>query len=179
MKTKILLTSFQTWLPHQKSNSSDDLLAEIQKLNYSHDFSLSFLRNLPVNVELASKMLIAEIERTQPDVIICCGMAEKRDKLTLESNASCHDNCLYTSVNLAELTEKLTTAQTSHDAGKFVFEGLYYQILKYIQSKNIITHCLFAHIPLLHHSNLSVILEDFHYMFFWFKSNLLKKVNNC
>ena len=77
MQTKILLSSFSTWLPHQKSNSSDDLLAEIQKLN-DDSISLFFLRNLPVDVQLASQQVIAEVERIQPDVVMCCGMAEKK-----------------------------------------------------------------------------------------------------
>ena len=34
MADKILLTSFDTWLPYQKSNSSDDLLNEIS-INYT------------------------------------------------------------------------------------------------------------------------------------------------
>ncbi len=151
------------------------LLAKIQKLNYSHYISLFFLRNLPVDIELASERLIAEIEHIQPDVIICCGMAEKREKLTLESNASCQDDCLYTSIDLAELTKKLMVTEISHDAGKFVCEGLYYQVLKYIQSQDMSIHCIFAHIPLLKYPDLlGLILEDFHYIFFWFKSKLSK-----
>jgi pyroglutamyl-peptidase len=65
MNGKILLTSFQTWLPHQTSNSSDDLLEEIAKLDISP--SLTFLRQLPVDVSEASQLVIAKIEELQPD----------------------------------------------------------------------------------------------------------------
>ncbi|MEM8828253.1 MAG: peptidase C15 [Cyanobacteria bacterium P01_G01_bin.19] len=166
MKPKILLTSFQTWLPHQKYNSSDEILAQIQKLNSSSYASLYFLRHLPVNVELASQKLIAEIEYIQPDVIICCGMAEKRDKLTIESNACCCQECLYTAVDLTELCKKLVVTEISHNAGKFVCEGLYYQVLKHIQSQRRKTVCIFVHIPLLENLHPDLVLRDFHLMFF-------------
>lgn len=166
MKIKILLTSFQTWLPHQKSNSSDDLLIAIQKLDYSRYVDLLFLRNLPVDTELASQQVITEIARLNPDLIICCGMAEKRDKLTIESNASCEDECLHTSIDLIELTKKLMVTEISHDAGKFVCEGLYYRVLKHIQSQSLDCHSIFVHVPLLENSHLGLILRDFHFIFF-------------
>ena len=178
MKTKqikILLTSFQTWLPHQKSNSSDDLLKVIQKLDYSRYVDLFFLRNLPVDIELASQQVIGEIDRLHPDLIICCGMAEKRDKLTIESNASCEDRCLHTAIDLIELTKKLTVTEISHDAGKFVCEGLYYNVLKYIQFQDSNCHSIFVHVPLLKNNNLALILRDFHFIFWFF---ILKIKNN-
>lgn len=67
MSRKILFTSFTTWLPHQKSNSSDDLLQAISPLR---DRDL-FLRLLPVDIELASKSAISKIAELQPDIIIC------------------------------------------------------------------------------------------------------------
>ena len=170
MRTKILLTSFQTWLPHQKTNSSDDLLAKIQQFDHSKYLSLFFLRNLPVNIELASQQVIAEIERIEPDVVVSCGMAENRFKLTIESNASCKNECLYTAINLAELIQKLIATEVSHDAGKFVCEGLYYQILKYIKSQPAKIDCIFIHVPLLDRSRLNLILRDFNYILFWLKS---------
>ncbi len=53
MKKRILLTSFDTWLKDQQSNSSDDLLLEVTKLELLPDY-LTFLRQLPVDVQLAS-----------------------------------------------------------------------------------------------------------------------------
>ena len=52
MTQKVLLTSFQTWLEHQKSNSSDDLLNTISSSKiYNHESnSLFFLRQLPVDI---------------------------------------------------------------------------------------------------------------------------------
>ena len=159
-KIKILLTSFQTWLPHQTSNSSDDLLAEIQQSNYTSVAKLFFLRNLPVNIERATHKTITEINRIQPDVIMCCGMAQRRNKLTIESNASCGNECLYTSVDLTELIKLLTVTEISDDAGKFVCEGLYYQVLKYIRAQHRDLPCIFVHVPLLE-VDRQEILQDF------------------
>ena len=157
---KLLLTSFQTWLPHQKSNSSDDLIAIVEK--QPCDFaSLFCLRQLPVNIEQASKKAIATIEQIQPDGIICCGMAESRKYLTIESNAVYKDQCLYTSINLPDLVDLLTDTTISNDAGKFVCEGLYYQVLNYIQFSQKHIPCLFVHVPKLNSSNLQIIQQDF------------------
>lgn len=180
MKPKILLTSFQTWLPHHISNSSDDLLVKIQKRDYSLLASLFFLRNLPVDIELASQTTIKKIEDINPDVVICCGMAEKRNKLTVESNASCRDECLYTAVDLVKLIRLTTITEVSSDAGKFVCEGLYYQILKYIQLQNKHIYCIFVHVPLLR-KNTGLIEKDFSSLIEYFGQeikNQIKKSRN-
>ncbi|MEH2412897.1 MAG: hypothetical protein V7K36_29835 [Nostoc sp.] len=64
MKKRILLTSFDIWLKDQQSNSFDDLLFEVTKLDLiPHD--LSFLRQLPVDVQLASTQVIEQINAIQ------------------------------------------------------------------------------------------------------------------
>ena len=160
MKPKLVLTSFQTWLPHQKSNSSDDLLNLIQKQQFN-SVSLSFLRQLPVNVERASQKAIAAMQKIQPHGVICCGMAESRRHLTIESRAFYQADCLTTKVNLEELVQRLLFTTISHDAGKFVCEGLYYQVLKYIQVAENSLPCIFVHVPLLTQSNLDIVKKDF------------------
>ena len=165
MKAKILLTSFQTWLPHQKSNSSDDVLKIIQSQNYSF-VSMFFLRNLPVDIELASKKTISAIATVKPDAIICCGMAEKRNNLSIESNATYQNKCLYTAVDLVKLSNNLLATEISHDAGKFVCEGLYYHVLNYIQSYKKDMSCIFVHVPLLTEERLGLIRQDFYHILF-------------
>jgi len=161
MKSKILLTSFRTWLPHQKSNSSDDLLEIFQQQN-NESLRLSFIRHLPVDTDLASQRVIRAIENTKPNAVVCCGMAESRTRLTIESSAFRQEKCLRTSIDLKRLKSLLGNTEISHDAGKFVCEGLYYQILQYI-IKSKISHisCLFIHVPLLSYSNLELIQKDF------------------
>lgn len=199
MNGKILLTSFQTWLPQQTSNSSDDLLEEIAKLDISP--SLSFLRQLPVDVSDAASCVISKIEELQPDAIICCGMAAGRNILTVESCATCIDAldyislCSYflsigrifdfknlqyllsliskeislqdeillsTSVDLEKLLAGLVATEISYDAGKFVCEGLYYEILKYLGNGKRNACCIFVHVPVLTPENLPIIVADFH-----------------
>ncbi|MBE9094598.1 peptidase C15 [Tychonema sp. LEGE 07203] len=159
MTTKILLTSFDTWLPHQESNSSDDLLAKIS-LDKSLP-SLTFLRKLPVDFELAPTLAIAQINQIQPDTIICCGMAESRQKLTVESCACCDTDILKTTVNLEALVADLAATEISHEAGKFVCEALYYEVLKHICDSQIPTQCVFVHVPILTPDNTDKIVADF------------------
>lgn len=166
MANKILLTSFDTWLPHQKSNSSDDLLIELSKLaedKFCHFTlsSLTLLRQLPVDIELASCCVIPKINELQPDSIICCGMAERRLKLSVESNANCGTSVLKTLVNLNELVAGLDGIEISYDAGKFVCEGLYYSILKYLRDRDLNTPCIFVHVPILTQEKFAEIITNF------------------
>ncbi len=155
----ILLTSFQTWLPHQKSNSSDDLLAEVAKLeSFSH--SLTFLRHLPVDISQASERAIAKINELQPDIIICCGMAESRRQLSVESNASQGDTVLHNPVDFDRLLDSSIRTTISHNAGKFVCEGLYYSVLNHLQKNDLKKHGLFIHVPVLTRNNIAEVLTD-------------------
>jgi pyroglutamyl-peptidase len=160
MHKKILLTSFQTWLPHQISNSSDDLLAKIQDEAFL-SASLTFLRQLPVDISLSIQKAIATIQVLQPDVVLCCGMAESRERLTIESNATWDEEQIYTSVNLERLISQLFYTYISHDAGKFVCEGLYYRVLKHLRQFNPQSHCLFVHVPVINEANSNKLLIDF------------------
>lgn len=159
MSNKILLTSFNTWLPHQLSNSSDDLLNELAKLDTS--LFLTFLRLLPVDIELASCCVIAKINELQPNVIICCGMAESRFSLSIESTATCGEMVLTTPVNLPQLVIDSVGIEISNDAGKFVCEGLYYSVLQYIIEQQLNIDCVFVHVPILTEQNLASTVRDF------------------
>lgn len=160
MTAKILLTSFDTWLPHQKSNSSDDLLAKISQIKSLPD-SLTFLRKLPVDFQLAPNLAIAQINQLQPDTIICCGMAESRQKLTVESCACCDSDILKTVVNLEPLVADLAATEISQEAGKYVCEALYYAVLKHIFDAQLATKCIFVHVPILTSENTDKIITDF------------------
>ncbi|MBA2749098.1 MAG: peptidase C15 [Tatlockia sp.] len=157
MNRKLLFTSFTTWLPHQKSNSSDDLLQEIFDL---HEQNL-FLRQLPVDIALASNLAIAKITELQPDIIICCGMAESRSQLTIEAKASYRDDILNPQVNLQQLIAGINGIEISYDAGKFVCEGLYYSILKHLEIYQLSSYCIFVHIPILGEDNLAEVKNSF------------------
>ena len=160
MTNKILLTSFDTWLPHHKSNSSDDLLAKISQIQ-SLPYSLTFLQKLPVDSELAPNLAIAQINQLQPDTIICCGMAESRQKLTVESCACSNQDILKTAVNLEPLVADLAATEISHEAGKFVCEAVYYAVLKHLADAQMTAKCIFVHVPILTPDNTDKIVGDF------------------
>ncbi|WP_341526663.1 peptidase C15 [Nostoc sp. UHCC 0302] len=160
MKKRILLTSFDTWLSDQLSNSSDDLLLEVTKLELI-PHALTFLRQLSVDVQIASCQVIEKINEMQPDCIICCGMAASRKQLSVELRASCGESILHTGVDLEQLVAGTAAIEISHDCGKFVCEGLYYSVLEYLCQSQLSTRCIFVHVPLINEENLSEILTDF------------------
>ncbi|MFW9259369.1 peptidase C15 [Nostoc sp. KVJ20] len=160
MKKRILLTSFDIWLKDQLSNSSDDLLLEVTKLDLiQHD--LTFLRQLPVDVQLASTQVMEKINAIQPDYIICCGQAASRTKLSVEAVASWKEIVLQTEVDLEKLVAGAVAIDISHDCGKFVCEGLYYSVLDYLSQNQLTARCIFVHVPILNPENLMGILADF------------------
>ena len=160
MGNSLLLTSFQTWLPHQPSNSSDDLLLELLRHRTTSP-SLHVARQLPVDFQQAPLRAIALVNRLRPDVMICCGMSEQRSQLNLESRAIAHHETLMTPFNLDELTAGLPHTTISDDAGRFVCNYLYYSLLRYVQDQQLSTRCLFVHVPVLTDENRSLILNDF------------------
>lgn len=182
MQKKILLTSFDIWLSQQESNSSDDLLLGLAKMaSLSHD--LKFLHRLPVDVQLASSLVIAKINELQPDYIICCGMAASRSQLSVEVLASSTsilpvestnsadilpqesrnspENILQTRVDLEKLLVGTAAVEISYDCGKFVCEGLYYSVLDYLHQSQLSIKCIFVHVPIFNPENLPKIIADF------------------
>jgi pyroglutamyl-peptidase len=155
-----LLTSFDTWATHQKSNASDDLLAEILHRDLLPK-NLHFLRKLPVDFQLAPEQVIARVNYLQPEVIICCGMAETRKTLTIESNAKDEDRVIMTPIDVRQLIVGLSVTEISDDAGQFVCNRLYYSTLKYIHEMKLKSQCLFVHVPVLSKENLAPIVTDF------------------
>ena len=182
MQKKILLTSFDIWLSQQESNSSDELLLGLAKMaSLSHD--LEFLHRLPVDVQLASSLVIAKINELQPDYIICCGMAASRSQLSVEVLASSTstlpveftnsadilpqesrnspENMLQTSVDVEKLLVGTAAVEISYDCGKFVCEGLYYSVLDYLHQSQLSIKCIFVHVPIFNPENLPKIIADF------------------
>ncbi|MCY7279141.1 MAG: peptidase C15 [Phormidesmis sp. CAN_BIN44] len=156
----LLLTSFDIWQPHQRSNSSDDLLNEISQRDLiAHPFH--FLRKIRVDFQTAPREVISTIDRLQPDVTICCGMAESRHTLTVESNGKSQGSVLQTPIDLAALIKGTIATQISHDAGNFVCNHLYYSVLSHLRETQPDIICLFVHVPLLNEQNLDVVMRDF------------------
>ncbi|KGF73315.1 hypothetical protein DO97_21080 [Neosynechococcus sphagnicola sy1] len=155
-----LLTSFTTWKSHQLSNSSDDLLAAVQR-QFAAATALHFLRQLPIDYQQAPTQVISRIQELQPAWVICCGMAESRWKLSVETTATKGQHQLQTTVNVQQLVQDLPMTEISHDAGEFVCNRLYYEILAALSRQNLSGQCIFVHIPTLTRDNTGEVLADF------------------
>jgi len=160
MSKSILFTSFTTWQPHQRSNSSDDLLEIVSRQN-PYPQQLHFLRQIPVDFDLAPTQVLTKVDELQPDIILCCGMAESRSLLTVESNGKHGDEVITNSLDLESLIANLPTTAISHDAGQFVCNWLYYSLLKHSAEQKIKNHCLFVHVPVLTPQNRELVVSDF------------------
>lgn len=159
-RPKLLLTSFRPWLKHHSSNASDDLLEIVQGIDFTAG-ELILLRQLPVDTQVASEQTIKAIAAHQPDFVVCCGMAESRDRLTIESQAFSQTDHYETTANLQAIAKDLSFTEISHDAGKFVCEGLYFRVLQYLQNLDSKTPAIFVHVPILTAKNTEFIVRDF------------------
>jgi pyroglutamyl-peptidase len=151
-----LITTFQTWLPHQVSNSSDDLIAYLLKTDRLPS-DCQLLRHIPVDFHVAPAMVLARIAELQPQRVVCCGMAETRSTLSVESNARWQSDWRFTSVNLHQLLAPTIDTVVSHDAGRFVCNYLYYQVLRTVPKLPTI----FVHVPLFTDERMDAIATDF------------------
>jgi pyroglutamyl-peptidase len=159
--TRLLLTAFAPWTAQQPSNSADDLLQAIQPIAPA---SIYFLRGLPVNSPVARSLTIAKLEQVQPQILVLCGMAETRTRLSVEKSARVGDRQLHTAIDLVSLTVDLATTDISQDAGRFVCNSLYYAMLNYRQLYLPTLQCLFVHVPILQDSSRAAIVADFRVM---------------
>jgi pyroglutamyl-peptidase len=82
-------------------------------------------------------------------------MAESRYRLSLESQARSSTKKLFTPIPLQDLIKNLDYSYISDNAGQFVCEELYFQVLKYHP------RALFIHVPLLTDKNFAIIQRDF------------------
>jgi pyroglutamyl-peptidase len=151
-----LITTFQTWLPHQVSNSSDDLIAYLLKTDRLPS-DCQLLRHIPVDFHVAPAMVLARIAERPPQRVVCCGMAESRSTLSVESNARWQSDWRFTSVNLHQLLKPTIDTVVSHDAGRFVCNYLYYQVLRTVPQLPTI----FVHVPLFTDERVETIATDF------------------
>ena len=158
MDHEILITTFATWQSHQPSNASDDLLHILleKELDFFHH-----LRSIPVDFELSPEHVLGHFDKLKPKVLICCGMAEERTKLNVESLAVRNENILQTGVDLEALTADLAMTEISHDAGGFVCNALYYTMLEHLDALEGEHHCIFIHIPVLTEQNKIALVNDF------------------
>lgn len=158
--SSILITTFQTWLPHQQSNSSDDLVLYLEETDQL-PFGCYLLRQIPVDFHQAPATVIAKITELSPAAVVCCGMAERRSCLSVESNGRFQSDLQFAPIDFAQLLDFTTDTIISHDAGRFVCNYLYYHVLRYLESCQSQTKAIFVHVPLLNNGNRAAIAADF------------------
>ena len=156
----VLITSFRPWRVYQRSNSSDDLVAELHQSGELPADAV-WLRQVPVSSALAPVQVINEIGRLRPRMVICCGMAENRPHLSIERQARAPLQTLQTSVDVSALLAGTSLSDVSDDAGSYVCNHLYYSVLEFIDKTRWETAGLFIHIPILSRENKELILNDF------------------
>ncbi|NJM58821.1 MAG: peptidase C15 [Synechococcales cyanobacterium RU_4_20] len=128
---RILITTFDTWQPHQVSNASDDLLLRLEDQKALPE-GCRVLHRLPVCTETAYALIEAELGQASLDYVICCGVAESRYLLNLEAQAHREQEVLQTPIALTELCStrrELRRTEISYDAGQFVCNEIYYVLL--------------------------------------------------
>lgn len=155
----LLITTFAPWKAHQTSNSSDDLVASL----YEHQLlptQTQWVRHLPVHFQLAPSQVIAAVYQHRPTTVVCCGMAETRSRLNLERYAHGPGERFETPLNLPQLAAGLQWTTISHNAGNFVCNALYYELLKHIQKQGLLVQSLFLHVPPLNRYNRHPLIHD-------------------
>ncbi|MEO0869953.1 MAG: peptidase C15 [Cyanobacteria bacterium J06642_11] len=156
MASPLLITSFCPWKAHQGLNSSDVLL---ERVATKLPDNAMVLRQLPVNFDLAPIRVINHIVQYRPRAVICCGMAENRQTLTVERWGTYQEHRLETSINLPALIDNTVHTRISEDAGDFVCNRLYYRVLNHRQQQPMAA--LFVHVPLITTNNQVVVDFDF------------------
>jgi pyroglutamyl-peptidase len=156
----LLITTFTTWRPEQPSNASDDLIEALIQRDLLQE-GVHLLRQVPVDFALAPATVLAKMVEVQPAKVVCCGMAEARSRLTVESNGKLDTHEIQTPVDIQTLIQDLAVTEVSHDAGQFVCNHLYYSVLNFVQTVGLSTHCLFVHVPILNQHNLEAMVQDF------------------
>lgn len=156
----LLITSFAPWKAHQTTNSSDDLLMLLRD-RQGLPAQARLLRHLPVHFQLAPSQVIAALYQHRPTTVVCCGMAEARSRLNLERYAHGARDRYETPINLDHLAAELSWTDISHDAGNYVCNALYYDLLSHVRKHDLNVHCLFVHVPPLTDYNREPVMRDF------------------
>ena len=175
---KILLTAFGAF-DNRDTNVTTLILNELP--NHINNFDIEKLY-LPVALNSSFKMVKEHIDNNIPDLIILCGEAAKRTKISIEIKARnivsrklCNedevdlsnqiivengDNIIYSSFPtveaLSQVISKNIPIELSTDAGGYICNALYYQVQNSYKS----IPCVFIHFPLpTNEFNLKKMIE--------------------
>lgn len=163
---KILLTAFAAF-DNRDTNVTTLILNELSNNIKGYDIEKLYL---PVALNSSFNIVKEHINKHNPDMIILCGEAAKRSKISIEIKARnivskklCEDDevdlnnqiivengddIIYSSFPtveaLSQVISKNIPVELSTDAGGYICNALYYQVQN--EFKNI--PCVFIHFPL-------------------------------
>lgn len=149
-RSRWLVTTFATWRADQRSNAADDLVAEaIARGDLPTHWPV--LRHLPVDFGAAPQQVRDAIAQDPPTGVLCCGMAEGRSRLSLERLGRDEDDRTWsTPLDLEHLSAGLCHTEISEDAGTFVCNALYADLLRGTEQGELpAVPVLFVHVPVL------------------------------
>lgn len=171
---KILISGFEPF-GGMTINPTEALVHEITRIPFAGAEIYGTL--LPVNYDECVRLLIEEVERVQPDVVISCGLAAGRTAITPERIAinvkdtggehNIGDNRgekpvdvpiveggpdgLFATLPIRTIVNRLKEAgipaQISNTAGTFICNNTMYGLLHYIRERNLPIQAGFIHFP--------------------------------
>lgn len=171
---KILLTGFGAF-GGMDSNPTESLIEDIKSKTFKGAELFSIL--LPVQYDKSVEVLIKQVERIQPDIIISCGLYRSRSSISFERiainvkdvmpedplpdrdgkmpidepiNPNGPDG-LFSNLPIRTITDKLVENQipayVSNTAGTFICNNTLYGILDYIRMNDLNCQAGFMHFP--------------------------------
>ena len=142
---KLLLTAFEAF--NGRPTNIAQLAVSYVTLNNSQiEVNKKYL---PVALFSSFQYINSYIEKEKPDVIILCGEAIDRKKISLEIKAKNFINkkiiySIFPSIEaLSHLFTHFIQAEISLDAGEYICNALYYQVMYYHPQ----IPCIFVHFP--------------------------------
>lgn len=180
---KILVSGFHPF-GGMDSNPTEELLNDIQKMTFKSVEIETIL--LPVRYDESVDVILKEVERIKPDVVISCGLYRGRSAVTVEriainvKDVMAEDplpdkdgnfpidepinpdgpDGLFSNLPYRQITNNLKDefipAYVSNTAGTFICNNTLYGLLDYIRVNNLSMQAGFIHFPL----SAEMVLDD-------------------
>lgn len=167
----ILVTGFEAFLENQ-ANPTQEVVRLLPKSIKGHNL---YGLELPVVYKESFDILKRELEKLQPEIVICLGLAADRSSITPERvainiNDSIHpdnkgnilinqtiedngENAYFSTLPIYKIVDKLKQknikAKISNTAGLYVCNDIMYRLLHYVNQNNLQIKAGFIHVPLM------------------------------
>lgn len=182
-QTTVLLTYFGAF-EGVATNPTQTIVTEtIQRLAHSAPQLCVQAQELPVTFDTSGDVLKASIQETNPDLVLCCGVAVGREKLSIErvainlDDASIRDNsgqlvqdrpireqgpaAYFSSLPTRQIFERAhqegLPVELSYSAGTYVCNHIFYELMHMIEASPI--RGGFIHVPALEEAESNTQLK--------------------